>query len=50
LLVTDERRHESVLYMPLALSVRDLHEIIVERLKIIHNNLLSSTIHILSQE
>src|SRR5205814_3229175 len=36
--------------MPLALSVRDLREIIVERLKIIHNNPLPSTIHIPSQE
>jgi len=50
LLVTDERQHESVLYMPLALSVCDLCEIIVERLKIIHNNPLPSTIHIPSQE
>ncbi|CAB4385605.1 unnamed protein product [Rhizophagus irregularis] len=50
LLVTDERRHESVLYMPLALSVRDLCKIIVERLKIIHNNPLPFTIHIPSQE
>src|SRR2546421_9787386 len=36
--------------MPLALSVRDLREIIVERLKIIHNNTLSSTIYIPSAE
>ena len=50
MLVTDERRHESVLYMPLALSVRDLREIIVERLKINYNDPLPSTIHIPSQE
>jgi hypothetical protein len=36
--------------MPLALSVRDLREIIVERLNIIHNNSLPSTIYIPSEE
>ena len=36
--------------MPLALSVRDLREIIVERLQIIHDNPLPSTIHIPSDE
>lgn len=46
----DERRHQTVLYIPLALSVRDLREIIVERLNIIYNNSLPSTIHIPSQE
>ena len=50
MLAVDERRHGTVLYMPLALSVRDLREIIVERLKIIHNNTLPSTIYIPSAE
>ena len=36
--------------MPLALSVRDLCEIIVERLKIDHSDPLPSTVHILSEE
>jgi len=36
--------------MPLALSVRDLHEIIIERLKILHNDPLPFTIHIPSEE
>ena len=34
----NEQWHETILYMPLALSVRDLYEIIIERLKIIHND------------
>ncbi|GES77742.1 hypothetical protein GLOIN_2v1780244 [Rhizophagus clarus] len=50
LLSVDERRHETVLYMPLAISVRDLHEIIIERLSIIHNNTLPSDIYIPSEE
>ena len=36
--------------MPLALSVCDLREIIIERLKILHNDPLPSTIHIPSEE
>ena len=50
MLAVDERRHENILYMPLALSVRDLREIIMERLQIIHGNPLPSTIHIPSDE
>jgi hypothetical protein len=50
LLAVNERKHGTILYMPLALSVRDLCEIIVERLKIAHNDLLPSTIHIPSEE
>lgn len=46
----DERHHGTVLHIPLALSVCDLREVIVKRLKIIHNNSLPSTIHIPSQE
>jgi hypothetical protein len=46
----NEWHHGTVLYIPLALSVRNLCEIIVERLNIIHNNSLPSTIHIPSQE
>ncbi|RGB39303.1 hypothetical protein C1646_754740 [Rhizophagus diaphanus] len=50
LLSVDERHHETVLYMPLAISVRDLHEIIIERLSIIYNNTLPSDIYIPSEE
>ncbi|GBC13306.2 hypothetical protein GLOIN_2v1780244 [Rhizophagus irregularis DAOM 181602=DAOM 197198] len=50
LLAVDERRHETILYMPLALSVRDLREIIMEKLYIIHGNPLPFTIHIPSEE
>ena len=50
MLAVDERRHRTVLYMPLAISIRDLCEIIIERLNIIHNNSLPSTIHIPSEE
>ncbi|CAB4431621.1 unnamed protein product [Rhizophagus irregularis] len=50
LLAVNECRHGTILYMPLVLSVRDLHEIIVERLKIAHNDSLSSTIYISSKE
>ncbi|CAB4376372.1 unnamed protein product [Rhizophagus irregularis] len=50
LLAVDERRHGTVLYIPFALSVCDLREIIMERLKKIHNFSIPSTIHILSEE
>ena len=50
MLAVDERRHGTVLYIPFALSVRDLREIIVERLKKIHNFSIPSTIHIPSEE
>ena len=50
MLAVDERHYGTILYMPLVLSVRDLHEIIIERLKIFHNDPLLSTIHILSEE
>ena len=50
MLAVNERRHGSILYMPLALSVRDLYEIIVERLKIAHDDPFPSTIHIPSEE
>jgi hypothetical protein len=50
LLAVEERRHGSVLYMPLALSVRDLREIIVERLKIKYNDSLPPAINIPSNE
>uniref|UniRef100_U9UYI2 Uncharacterized protein n=1 Tax=Rhizophagus irregularis (strain DAOM 181602 / DAOM 197198 / MUCL 43194) TaxID=747089 RepID=U9UYI2_RHIID len=50
LLAVDERRHETILYMPLALSVRDLREIITGRLKINYNDPLPSTIYIPSDE
>jgi len=36
--------------MPLAISIRDLREIVMERLSIIHNNSLPSNIHIPSEE
>ncbi|POG77649.1 hypothetical protein GLOIN_2v1767477 [Rhizophagus irregularis DAOM 181602=DAOM 197198] len=39
-----------ILYMPLALSVRDLREIVTERLKIIYSDPLPFTIHIPSDE
>ncbi|POG58110.1 hypothetical protein GLOIN_2v1848933 [Rhizophagus irregularis DAOM 181602=DAOM 197198] len=50
LLAVDERRHGTILYMPLALSVRDLREIITGRLKINYNDPLPSTIYIPSDE
>jgi len=50
LLAVDEWYHGTVLYMPLAISIHDLREIIIERLNIIHNNSLPSTIHIPSEE
>ena len=50
MLAVDERRHGTILYIPLALSIRDLRETIVERLKIIHNFSIPSTIHIPSEE
>ncbi|PKB95198.1 hypothetical protein RhiirA5_475802, partial [Rhizophagus irregularis] len=50
LLAVDERRHGTILYMPLALSVRDLREIVTERLKIIYSDPLPFTIHIPSDE
>ncbi|PKK61848.1 hypothetical protein RhiirC2_791218 [Rhizophagus irregularis] len=53
LLAVNERRHGTIPYMPLdsfCLSVRDLHEIIVERLKIVHGDLLPFTAHIPSEE
>ena len=53
MLAVNERRHGTIPYMPLdsfCLSVRDLHEIIVERLKIVHGDLLSFTVHIPSEE
>jgi len=50
LLAVDEKRHKTILYMPLALSIHILHEIIIERLKILHNNPILSTIYILSEE
>ena len=50
MLAVDERHHGTILYMPLALSVRNLRKIIIERLKILHNDPLLSTIYILSEE
>uniref|UniRef100_U9U599 Uncharacterized protein n=1 Tax=Rhizophagus irregularis (strain DAOM 181602 / DAOM 197198 / MUCL 43194) TaxID=747089 RepID=U9U599_RHIID len=50
LLAVDERRHGTILYMPLALSVHDLREIVTERLKIIYSDPLPFTIHIPSDE
>ncbi|CAG8799078.1 17720_t:CDS:2, partial [Racocetra persica] len=50
LLAVNERRHEAILYIPLALSIRDLRETIVERLKTIYGNPLPSDINIPSDE
>ncbi|CAG8749305.1 8737_t:CDS:2, partial [Gigaspora rosea] len=50
LLAVNERHHGTILYMPLALSIRDLYETIVDRLKVINNDSLPSNINILSDE
>ncbi|RIB08543.1 hypothetical protein C2G38_2211423 [Gigaspora rosea] len=50
LLTVNERRLGTVLYMPLTLSVRDLRETIVERLKTVYGDPLPSDIDIPSDE
>ncbi|CAG8607329.1 5784_t:CDS:2, partial [Gigaspora rosea] len=50
LLTVNERRRGTVLYMPLTLSVRDLRETIVERLKTVYGDPLPSDIDIPSDE
>ncbi|GES81976.1 hypothetical protein GLOIN_2v1780244 [Rhizophagus clarus] len=50
LLTVDEQRHGTILYMPLALSVCDLCEIIMEKLHTIYGNSFPFTIYILSEE
>ncbi|GES85196.1 hypothetical protein GLOIN_2v1791831 [Rhizophagus clarus] len=50
LLTVDKRKHETILYIPLALSVCDLCKIIIEKLHTIHGNPLPFTIHIPSEE
>ncbi|CAG8705455.1 28130_t:CDS:2, partial [Racocetra persica] len=50
LLAVNERWHRAILYMLLALSIRDLCETIVERLKTIYGDPLPSDINIPSDE
>ncbi|CAG8797913.1 16268_t:CDS:1, partial [Racocetra persica] len=50
LLAVNERQHGSILYIPLALSIRNLHETVVERLKNTYSDSLPSNINILSDE
>ncbi|CAG8762842.1 26354_t:CDS:2, partial [Racocetra persica] len=50
LLAVNERRHGSILYIPLALSIRDLCETVVERLKNTYSDPLPSNINIPSDE
>ncbi|CAG8825120.1 6611_t:CDS:2, partial [Racocetra persica] len=50
LLAVNERWHGAILYIPLALLIYNLRKTIVERLKTIYGNPLSSDINILSDE
>ncbi|CAG8577073.1 6206_t:CDS:10 [Gigaspora margarita] len=50
LLAVNEKQHGTILYISLVLSIRDLCETIVDRLKAIYNNSIPSEINIPSDE